>query len=109
MARTADDERLVPSPAFDHEHADARAAVVMEAGVTRFPPRVEPGLRVVAAPQELEGPLAVSLECRDVDRVCRRACCRGAFLGREVSVGHGERLESCAIEHALILDHPSGT
>ena len=45
-ARAADDEPLGPRVAFEHVHADARAAVVVESGVARLPPGVEPGLGV---------------------------------------------------------------
>ena len=54
MAGPADRERLVRRAALDHEDADARAAVVVEARVARLPPGVEPGLAVLVAPEQLE-------------------------------------------------------
>ena len=61
MARRGpfDDESLGARVTFEYIDADAGAAVVVEACVARLPPLVEPGLRVVVAPEELERPLAL--------------------------------------------------
>src|SRR4051794_39765083 len=83
-------ERLVGRVALDHEDADARAAVVVEARVPRLPPGVEPGLAVLAAPEQLEGARALAREGRGVDAPGRRASELGALLRLERATGVGE-------------------
>jgi hypothetical protein len=75
------DERLARGSAFQHVDTDARASVVVDARVSRLPPRVEPRLRMLIAPQELERPFAATLECAQVDTFCRGARESHAFLG----------------------------
>ena len=79
-------ERLVPGVALDDVDADAGAAVVVVARISRLPPRVEPGFRVLVSPEELERSLAASLELGDVDQLGRRTCEASTLLGRQVVV-----------------------
>ena len=106
-ARLPDDERLVTDATFEHVNADARTPVVVEARVTRIPPRVQPGLRVVGAPQQLEGTLSLPVEGGEVDEQgCRSREC-SALLGSEVPVGERQRFEAGNVDHGLILDNAS--
>jgi len=103
-ARTAaDPERLVASAPFEHVDADAGTAVVVEAGVTRLPPLIEPGLRMLVSPEELERAFATPLERREVDELGRGAGKSSAFLGRQVMVRRRQSFEAASIDHGFIL------
>ena len=102
-ARAAHDEPLGSGVTFEHVNADAGAAVVMEARVARLPPRVEPGLRVRASPEELEGALARSVESGEVDEPRRCPGKSSALVGPKVVVVSGERLETGCVDHGAIL------
>jgi glucarate dehydratase len=108
-AWAADHECLVASAAVENVDADAGAAMVVEARVTRLPPHVEPGFGVRGSPQEIEVPLAVALERSRVDELRRGPRDVGALLGREIAIGQRERLESSGIDHGLILNRTRGT
>ena len=107
-ARAADDEDLVARSPLEHIDADAGASVVVESGVARLPPGVEPPLRVLVSPQELERPFALALERRDVDDLCSRSREARALLGREVLAGTRQCLEARSIDHRCILDRARG-
>src|SRR5207249_7365434 len=105
-ARAANDEDLVARSPLEHVDADAGVSVVVESGVARLPPGVEPPLRVLVSPQELERPfaLALELERRDVDDLCSRSREARALLGREVLAGSRQCIEARSIDHRCILD-----
>jgi len=104
----ADYERLVASATFEHVDADAGTAVVVVARVTRFPPQVEPGLRMLVTPEELERAFAAPLESGEVDELGRRAGKLCAFLGSQVVVGRRQSFEAAAIDHGFILHRSQG-
>jgi hypothetical protein len=69
--RPSDDERFTAHDTLEDVDADARGSVVVEAGVAGLPPQVEPGLGVLAAPEELERTLPAALEAGEVNELCR--------------------------------------
>ena len=106
---TPDDERLARSSTLQHMYADARAPVIMEARVSRLPPRVEPRLRVLVAPQELERPFAATLEGAQLDTLRRGAREGHAFLGSKVVIRERRCCDAVEIGHSFILHRNSGS
>ena len=104
-----DDERLARSSTLQYMYADARSPVVMEARVSRLPPRVEPRLRVLVAPQELERPFAATLEGAQLDTLRRGAREGYAFLGSEVVIRERRCCDAVEISHSFILHRNSGS
>ena len=98
-ALPTDHERLVASRAFEHVHADARPGVVVEPGVARLPPQVEPGLGVRCPPEELEGALSRALERVELDQSGRGLCERGALVRGQVVIRVLERVEAAEVQH----------
>jgi len=113
-ARPADDEPLGPGVTFEHVNADAGAAVVMEAGVARLPSRVEPGLGMAVAPEQLERPGPAAVERNKVDELGCRASQSRALVRREIVLAGRQGLETGGVDHYFILildraivhDHP---
>ena len=85
-------EGLVRRAALDHEDADARPAVIVESGVPSLPPRVQPRLAVVVAPEQLERARATAGEPARVDARGCRPCELGAFVRVKRTAGVGEVL-----------------
>ena len=77
--------------------------MVVEAGVARLPPCVQPALGVVVAPEKLEGPGAAAVEGREVDELGRGAGQSGAFRRGEIVLAGRESLEGGRVDHCLIL------
>ena len=77
--------------------------MVVEAGVARLPPCVQPALGVVVAPEELEGPGAAAVERREVDELGRSAGQSGTFVRGEIVLAGRESLEAGRVDHRLIL------
>ena len=74
-------ERLVRGPSGQHVDADARAVVVVEAGVPRLPPGVQPRLGVRRPPEQSRLARAGAIERARVD-VGRRGARELGALGR---------------------------
>jgi hypothetical protein len=87
-----DDECLAADAACEHVDPDARGAVVVKARVTGLPPVIEPCLRALVAPQQLERPVAIAARRVDLDRLGCGAGELHALLGRET---HHRILHSC--------------
>ena len=77
--------------------------MVVEAGVARLPPRVQPALGVVVAPEKLEGPGPAAVERREVDELGRRAGQGGALVRGEIVPAGRKSLEAGRVDHCLIL------
>ena len=104
-----DDERLAHGSPLQDVDANARAPVVMEARVPRLPPRVEPCLRVLVAPEELERPFPATLESAQLDTLRRGAREGHALLGSEVVVRERRWFDAVEIGHGFILHRNSGS
>jgi glucarate dehydratase len=103
-ARSVDDEGFVPRSSFEHVDADARAAVIVVAGVARLPPQVQPAFRVLVAPEQLERAVPAAIEGRDIDEPGGGLREIRALFWGELAAGGRERLESLSPGHAFILD-----
>ena len=77
--------------------------MVVKAGVPRLPPCVEPGFRVLVAPEELERAFAAAFESGEVDELGRRAGEGGTLLGSENMIRSRQRFVAVSIDHDLIL------
>ena len=75
--------------------------MVVEACVSRLPPRVEPRLRVLVAPEELGRPRAATVECIQFDPLRRRAGESHTFLGSEVVIRGLRCFDAVELGHAL--------
>lgn len=103
MTRSGDDEGLAGDTALEDVDADARAAVVVKAGVPRLPPAIEPGFRVVVTPQKLERSLSDLLERPEHDQPGSRARELRALFGREVVVAQRQAVKAGLLGHGAIL------
>ena len=91
LGRLPDGERLVPGAAFDHVDANARASVVVVAGVARLPPQIEPRLRMIIAPQQHRFTGAGAVEPPGIDERGRQPGPFGAFVRFQRPVAGGDR------------------
>jgi len=103
LRRCADDERLAADSTLEHVDADARAAMVVEARVPGLGPVIEPGLRVLVAPEELERFVALPLEPVELDQLGGRPGELHALRGSQIVVTQRQGLEASAILHGSIL------
>jgi len=102
-ALPADREPFADGATGEHVDADARAAVVVESGIARRPPLIEPALRVLVAPEQLERPVTVALERTDLDELGSRASELHALVRREIALAERESFEACTVGHGGIL------
>ena len=103
LPRHADGERLVRGLAGQHVHADARAVVVVEAGVARLPPGIQPGLRVRRPPEQARRSGARPVELVELDQRRRRTRQLGALVGLEGPSRLAEPCDRLLVCHAASL------
>ena len=87
----------------EHVDPDARAAVVVKSGIARRPLLIQPALRMLVAPEELERSVPVALEGIDLDELGSRAGELHALLRRKVAIAERESFEARLVGHGGIL------
>ena len=96
--------RLVPRAALDHVHADARAGVVVVAGIARLPPQVEPRFGMLVTPQQHGLTGAGAVETAGLDQFRRPPGPFRALVRRQRPVAGRDRPQARGVERRSLAE-----